>query len=170
MLRILLIAITAMLFVPIQLAAQDDDAPSIAILSFAPSSAMELTEDAILDDLESYGFITREENRLLQERQSLDEENLRLYSGNAGFDLPTVTLIVEAALDQDVDALVTLSRPVAQAAVTITSDMDDPPVVLFTAVQAPYKAGIADSSSIKPDHVGGALTNTAYDTVLNALR
>ena len=111
-----------------------------------------------------------EENRLLQERQSLEGDNLSLYLGNAGFDLPTVTLIVEAALDRGVDVLVTLSTPVTQAAAAITSDMDDPPVVLFTAVQAPYRAGIADASCIKPDHIGGAMTNTEYETVFNALR
>ncbi len=73
-------------------------------------------------------------------------------------------------MDRDVDVLVTLSTPVTQAATAITSDMDDPPVVLFTAVQAPYRAGIADAPCIKPDHVGGALTHTEYESVFKALR
>ena len=170
MFRILLTLLATIFIVPIQLAAQDGDAPSIAILSFGPSSAMELTESAILDVLESYGFISSEENGMLQERQTLEGENLSVYWGDAGFDLASVNLLLESALDRDVDVLVTLSTPVTQAAAAITSEMDDPPVVLFTAVQAPYRAGIADASCIKPDHIGGALTHTEYESVFNALR
>ena len=150
--------------------AQGDDNPAIAILRFGPSDALAITEGAILDVLESYGFITSEENRQLEERQNLEGENLSVYWGEAGFDLPTVNLIVDAALDRDVDVLVTLNAPVAQVAATVTSDMDDPPVVLFTAVSAPYRAGIADSSCIKPDHVGGAETLIEYEPVFEAFR
>ena len=149
---------------------QGDDNPAIAILRFGPSDALGITEGAILDVLESYGFITSEENRQLEERQNLEGENLSVYWGEAGFDLPTVNLIVDAALDRDVDVLVTLNAPVAQVAATVTSDMDDPPVVLFTAVSAPYRAGIADSSCIKPDHVGGAETLIEYEPVFEAFR
>ncbi len=150
--------------------AQGDGNPAIAILRFGPSDALAITEGAILDVLESYGFITSEENRQLEQRQNLEGEKLSVYWGEAGFDLPTVNLIVDAALDRDVDVLVTLNSPVAQVATTVTSDMDDPPVVLFTAVSAPYKAGIADSSCIKPDHVGGAETLIEYEPVFEAFR
>lgn len=150
--------------------AQDDDRPAIAILRFGPSDALAITEGAILDVLESYGFITSEENRQLEARQNLEGENISVYWGEAGFDLPTVNLIVDAALDRDVDVLVTLNAPVAQVAATITSDMDDPPTVLFTAVAAPYKAGIADAPCIKPDHIGGAETLIEYEPVFEAFR
>ena len=150
--------------------AQGDDNPAIAILRFGPSDGLAITEGAILDVLESYGFISAEENRQLEARQDLEGEKLSVYWGEAGFDLPTVNLIVEAALDRDVDVLVTLNAPVAQVAVTVTSDMDDPPTVLFTAVSAPYKAGIADSSCIKPAHVGGAETLIEYEPVFEAFR
>ena len=150
--------------------AQGGDNPAIAILRFGPSDALAMTEGAILDVLESYGFITAEENRLLEARQDLEGENLTVYWDEAGFDLPTVTLIVDAALDRDLDVLVTLNAPVAQVAAVVTSDMDDPPVVLFTAVSAPYKAGIADSACIKPDHVGGAETLIEYEPVFEAFR
>ena len=150
--------------------AQGDKNPAIAILRFGPSEALDITEGAILDVLESYGFITAEENRRLEERQNLEGEFLSVYWGEAGFDLPTVNLIVDAALDRDVDVLVTLNAPVAQVAAIVTSDMDDPPVVLFTAVSAPYRAGIADSSCIKPDHIGGAETLIEYGPVFEAFR
>ena len=131
---------------------------------------MTLTEGAILDVLESYGFITSEENRLLEERQNLKGENLSVYWGDAGSNLATVDLMIEAALDEGLDVIVALSTPVAQIATAITNDMDDPPAVLVAMVQVPYRAGIADSSCIKPDHVGGALIESDYETVLDALR
>ena len=49
-------------------AAQDSDNPSIAILRFGPLPNTDISEGAILDMLESYGFISTMENRLLEER------------------------------------------------------------------------------------------------------
>ena len=171
--RALLTLLTVLLSVPLHLAAQADSSPpppSIAILRFGPSPAVTLTEGAILDVLESYGFITSDENRMLEERQNLKGENLSVYWGDAGSNLATVDLMIEAALDEGLDAIIALSTPVAQIATAITSDMDDPPAVLVAMVQVPYRAGIADSSCIKPDHVGGALIESDYETVLDALR
>ena len=172
MFRKLSLLVTAILLMSLLpgISAQGGDNPAIAILRFGPSDALAMTEGAILDVLEAYGFITSEENRLLEARQDLEGEKLSVYWDEAGFDLPTVTLIVDAALDRDLDVLVTLNAPVAQVAATVTSDMDDPPVVLFTAVSAPYKAGIADSSCIKPDHIGGAETLIEYEPVFEAFR
>jgi ABC-type uncharacterized transport system substrate-binding protein len=167
--KVILIAFLMLLMTPVA-SAQGDDNPAIAILRFGPSEALAITEGAILDVLESYGYITADENRLLEERQNLEGESLSVYWDEAGFDLPTVNLIVDAALDRDVDVLVALNAPVAQVAVTVTSDMDDPPVVLFTAVSAPYRAGIAESSCIKPAHVGGAETLIEYEPVIEAFR
>ncbi|MCY3917708.1 MAG: ABC transporter substrate binding protein [Chloroflexi bacterium] len=156
------------LFAPAALAQADN--LKIAILRFGPTIAMDITEGAILDVLESYGFISAEENRLLEQRENLEGENLTVYWGDAGYDLPTVNLMVEAALDREPDVLVALNTPVAQVAVAGTVDMDDPPTVLFSAVAAPYKAGIASSSCIKPAHVGGAETLVEYKPVFEALR
>ena len=168
--KVLLTILTVLLIVPFQLAAQDDAAPSVAILRFGPSPAVALTEGAILDVLESYGYISADENRQLEEGANLEGENLSVFWGDAGSDLASVNLIVEAALDRDVDVIVALSTPVAQIATAITSDLDDPPAVLFAMVQVPFRAGIASSSCIKPDHVGGALFQSNYKTVLDTLR
>jgi len=78
--------------------------------------------------------------------------------------------MVEDALDQGADVLVTLGTPVTLVAVNTTQDMDEPPPVLFTAVHNPYLAGIADASCIKPAHVTVSEIETSYEYVFDALR
>lgn len=149
--------------------ALSQDNPTIAILRIGSMASHDITEGAILDVLESYGFISAEENRILEERNNHHGAALNVIWGDAGFDIPTVNLMVENALDQDVDLLVTLSTPVTQVAVNMTADMDDPIPVLFTSVYTPYEAGIADSACIKPNHVTGSETHTSYEYVFSAL-
>ena len=42
--------------------------------------------------------------------------------GDGNFDVPTVNLIIEDALDQEADVLLTLSLPIMQVAVNVTVD------------------------------------------------
>ena len=78
--------------------------------------------------------------------------------------------MLEDALDQEADVLVTLGTPVTLVAVNATLEMEDPPAVLFTAVHNPFQAGIADASCIKPAHVTGSEIETSYDFVFEALQ
>lgn len=184
-----------MLLVLLQLAlvpsamAQDDANPTIAILRFGPLSAYEVTEGAILDTLQGFGFINADERSLLDERRDLEGENINIIWGDGGFDFPTVNLMVEEALDQEPDVLLTLSSPVTQIAMNITLNMDLPPVLLFTSVYHPYTdklegehpeaanpdeynafaAGTAESSCLKPDHTSGVETENAYANVVPLL-
>ena len=77
---------------------------------------------------------------------------------------------MEQALDEGADVLVTLSTPVTQAAVHVTSEMDSPPAVLFSSVSHPYDAGIADAACLKPAHVTGLQSITPYDDILSLLQ
>ncbi len=146
------------------------DKPSIAILRFGSLPSVEITEGAILDILESYGYITAEDNRILEERKDHESESIQIIWGDAGFDLPTANVVLSTILDLEVDVLVTISTPMTQLAVNTTLDMDDPIPILFTSVTAPYQAGIAESPCIKPDHVTGSRTATSYDYVFTALQ
>ena len=150
-------------------AAQDDDSPTVALLRFGSMQSISLTEDGVLDVLESYGYISTEENQMLEERQNIAGENINVIWGDAGFDLASVNFIIEEALDQEADVLVTISVPVTLAAINLTLDMDDPPVVLFTFVYEPYQVGIADAPCIKPDHVTGSESITKYEDVFESL-
>ncbi|MCY3779078.1 MAG: ABC transporter substrate binding protein [Chloroflexi bacterium] len=147
-------------------AVQAHDGPTVAILRFGDLPTYDVTEGAILDVLESYGFISAEENAILHSRQDLDGENIRVVFGSANFDLPTASLMLENALDYEPDALVTLTTTVTQMAINATSDMEEPPAVLFTSVYNPYEAGLAQSPCIKPAHVTGAVSTTPYQDIL----
>ncbi|MCY3979454.1 MAG: ABC transporter substrate-binding protein [Chloroflexi bacterium] len=146
-----------------------DDTPTIAVLSFGSLPTNDVTEGAILDVLESYGFVSAEESGRLREGADLEGERIRIHWGSANFDLPTANLMLEQALDLDPDALVTLSATVTQLAVQATSAMEDPPKVLFTSVFNPFEAGIAQSPCIKPAHVTGTLSTTPYEDLLDLM-
>lgn len=150
-------------------AAHAEDNPTVAIVRFGTLRTFDVTEGAILDVLESYGFISSEENAVLHTRQDLMGENINIVWGSADFDLPSANLILETILDAEPDVLVTITTSITQLALNATADMEDPPAVLFTSVYNPYEAGILQSSCIKPEHVTGSLSSTPYEEVLTLL-
>jgi len=146
-----------------------DDQPTVAIARFGSLRTFDVTEGAILDVLESYGYISSEENANLRGRQNLHGEHINILWGSADFDLPTANLMLESLLDTEPDVLVTITTTITQLAIQATADMDDPPVILFTSVYNPYEAGIVQSSCIKPAHVTGSLSATPYEDILSLL-
>ncbi len=166
--KIVFILSLAALFLPLSsIHAQEN--PTVAILRFGSLRTFDVTEGAILDVLESYGFISSEENAVLHTRQDLQGENINIVWGSADFDLPSANLMLETVLDQEPDVLVTITTSITQLAINATSDLDDPPAVLFTSVYNPYEAGILQSACIKPEHVGGSLSSTPYEEVISLL-
>lgn len=135
--------------------AQDDEKPTIAFLRYAGTAPVAEATDGILDSLEAYGYLSAAERAALDESFDLEGQNINLLYRDAGFDLPSVNLMVEEVIDKGADALVTITTQVAQIAVNATRDMDNPPAILFSLVTTPFGAGIADSPCIKPDHVAG---------------
>ena len=135
--------------------AQDDKKPTIAFLRYAGSAPVSEATNGILDSLEAYGYLSSAERAALNVSFDLDGENINLLYRDAGFDLPSVNLMVEEVIDKGADALVTITTQVAQIAVNATRDMEDPPAILFSLVTAPFGTGIADSPCIKPAHVTG---------------
>ena len=149
-------------------AAEDHETPTIAILRFGPLPNVEITEGAILDVLESYGFISTEENRVFEARRNYEGEHITIYWGDAGFDYPTVNLMLEDALDKEVDVLITQGATVTQTAILLTSEMEAPTPVIF--VSTPYDGGIAaEAACVKPDHVAGVSATLSYDYAFSVL-
>ena len=130
-----------------------DSIPTVAILRFGAFFSFTYVENAIVDTLLSVGLVNETEHAILQAGADLEGEKINVYWDDANFDFAAANVIVEGALDRGADALIVLSTPTAQAAINITSDMDDPPAVLFTSVYNPFAAGIAQSTCIKPAHV-----------------
>lgn len=137
---------------PAAILAQDDDVPSVAIIRLGPLPPFEFSQQGTLDVLEAYGYV--------------DGENINLILGDAAMDVPTANLLIEDAINEDVDVIITITTPVTQAAINATLDMEDPPIVLFNTVTVPYHSGIADASCIKPDHVWGSQALPDFETVL----
>lgn len=135
--------------------AQDNEKPTIAFLRYAGTAPVNAATDGLLDSLEAYGYLSSAERAGLNESYDLEGEHVTLLYRDAGFDLPTVNLMVEEVLDKGADALVTVSTQVAQIAVNATRDLENPPAIIFSLVTVPFSTGIADDTCVKPDHVTG---------------
>src|SRR5688500_5827760 len=107
--------------------AQDDDIPTVAIIRLGPLPPFMYSQQGTLDTLAAYGYV--------------DGENINLIIGDAAMDVPTANTLIEDAIDEGADYLITVTTPVTLAAVNITSGMEEPPIVLFNTVTEPYAAG-----------------------------
>ena len=166
--RILLIlALIALFAVPGGLA--QDDKPTVAMFAFGPASN-QATEIGVLDVLMLFDWLSEEELASLRPGVSdLEGERINLIYDHASWDYANIQPMLEAALDQGADVLVTKSTPVSQAAVNLTREMENPVPVIFMSVFNPYAAGIAQAPCLKPDHVAGTERITDYETLLSLL-
>ena len=162
--------LVAALLIAASASAQADGKPTIAILRYGGTALTALAEKGILDMFEAYGFVNAEERAILDEAENLEGERINIIYRDANFDIPTANIMVEDALDQGADALLTLSTPVSQIAANITRQMDDPPVMIFAIVTAPYFAGIADAPCLKDSHIAGTQTDVPYDDFVPLLK
>ena len=96
----------ALLLAPAALGQTDN--PTVAILRFGPFASDPLVESGILDTLQAYEWINAEERALLNDRQNIEGEQINIVWASAGFDLPTVNIMIEDALDRGADILIAL--------------------------------------------------------------
>ena len=130
-----------------------------------------MTQKGVLDVLEAYGYVSAEERLTLHGGNDLEGESINILNRDAGFDLATANLMIEDALDQGADVLITISTQVGALASSAIAEMDDPPVLIFAILTAPYMTGMAESSCIKPDNVTGTQMDidfSVFDQVRNA--
>lgn len=152
-----LVLVSLFWLVPTVSQAADDDVPTLAFLRFGQSPSFALTDMAVLDMLEVYGFISTEERATLEAGRDLRGEKINILYRDAGFDFPTANLMVEDALDEGADVFLTVSTQVGMIALGAMSDMDDPPVLVFAIVTDPHATGLATATCIKPPNVTGTL-------------
>lgn len=167
--KLLLVTVLTGLIAPWS-AAQADDKPTVAILRLGEFARIVVTEGAILDVLQARGFIDAEEYAMAAQRQDLQGEKINIIWGDADFDLSLVPIMIDNAIDQDADVLLTTTTLLTATALDTTLDMEDPPVILFTSVSNPFYSGIADASCIKPDHVTGVQDRVPYEEILPMMR
>ena len=160
--------LSALLLAPAALA-QDNDIPSVMVISAGASSEYGAAKTGILNVLQSYGFVSDAERARMDAGEDLEGESINIYFRAAEQGVADANAHVERALDLGVDAFITIAETATQTAVNVTSDLDDPPVVIFTRATNPYAAGIADASCLKPDHVSGLQTVVPYDEIVSLL-
>ena len=167
--HLVLMTLVLLLALPLAPASFADDAPTVAILRFGPLLTASLTEDGLLGRLHGAGYLNDEEFFLARERQDVKGEALNLHWGDADYNFANVGLIIERALDQSPDLLVTFSAPVTLAALNATIDLDSPPAIIFSHVYNPFEAGVAQTSCVKPAHITGLAKATPYSDVVELL-
>jgi len=143
--------------------AQNDDKPTIAFLRYRASGTEDVAKPGIWDVLQAYELISPSERELLDANEDLNGEHINVFWRDAASDVTNINAMVEETLDRGADILLTFSTPVTQITANITKEMDDPPVLLFAIVSAPYSAGIADSSCVKMSHVSGTHVTIPYE-------
>ena len=143
--------------------AQNDDNPTIAFLRYRASGTEDVAKPGIWDVLQAYELISPSERELLDANEDLNGEHINVFWRDAASDVTNINAMVEETLDRGADILLTFSTPVTQITANITKEMDDPPVLLFAIVSAPYSAGIADSSCVKMSHVSGTHVTIPYE-------
>ena len=146
--KLFFILLAVLLTLTTSVAAQDD-IPTVAIMKFGPLPPFELSQKGTLDELSAYGYE--------------DGVNIHILLYDANVDVPTANTQIEDAIDKGANVLITITTPVTLAALNATSDLADPPIILFNTVTEPYKSGIAQAPCLKPDNVWGsqALPNFA---------
>ena len=168
--KALLFLILLALLLPSFAHAQDPDKPTVALLKWGDSSNVALAEKAILDMLQVYGFINEAERALLDAERSIEGENIDIYYGDALFNRIEANAIIDSALDQDADVLVTFTTQMTQIVYYAIRDFLDPPKLIFTVTSGPYITGVADSSCVKPDFVIGTVPVTNYEDIVPLLQ
>ena len=157
-----MIVIVLAAFAPFAVAA-DDEKATIAFLRYRASGTEDIAKPGIWDVLQAHELISPSERELLDENLDLNGERINVYWLDAASDVTNVNAMVEKTLDRGADILLTFSTPVTQITANITKEMDDPPVLIFAIVSAPYSAGIADSPCIKLPHVTGSHVTIPYE-------
>lgn len=149
--------------------AQANDKPTIAFLKWGDLNTVALAEKGVLDMLQAYGFINDAERALIIQEQSFEGENVNIMYGDALFDRAQANVIIEEAIDQNADVLVTFTTALTQIAAYAIADFSDPPALIFSLVSGPYITRIADASCLKPDHVTGTRPVTNYEDIVPLL-
>ena len=152
---LLLISMMAMVAFSPAGALADDDTPTVAFLRFGQHPILSLVDKAVLDVIQAYGYIDAEERATLEGGNDLHGANINILYRDAGFDFPTANLMVEDALDEGADVLLTVSNEVGSIAAAAMSELDDPPALIFAIVTAPHMVGIVESTCVKPANVTG---------------
>ena len=82
------------------IALADDDKPTIAVLTLSAQSLRSRTVEGLFDMLAYHGYVDAAEIANFTYNEDFQGEHLDIIWRDAGYDLPTVTIMVDEALDR----------------------------------------------------------------------
>ena len=145
--------------------AADEAIPTVAFLRFGASQVYRLTDQAVFNMLHAYGYVTGAERDRLAAGDDVHGGKINILIRDAGFDLSAASLMVEDALDEGADALLTVSNEVGALAAQAMQGMEDPPTLIFAIVTNAQFAGLVDAPCLKPDYMTGTEMNIDYEDI-----
>ena len=166
---LLLLCLSTALLLPLA-KAQDGDKPKIAFLKWGDLNTVDLAEKGVLDMLQAYGYINAAERERISREESFEGENVDVMYGDALFSRIEASALIDSAIDQDVDVMITFTTALTQIAAFAIQDFSDPPALIFSLVSGPYITKVATSSCIKPAHVVGTRPVTDYEDIVPLLQ
>lgn len=135
--------------------AQDDDRPTVALVRFGNLRPFDLAQQGSLDLFSEYGYE--------------DGENIDFIIAETEFNIDVLGTVMAAVLEQEPDVIITSGTATALMAIELTSEMENPPVILINSVTSAYGTGIAQSPCIKPDHVSGSQALPPFALILSLI-
>src|SRR5262249_32892324 len=102
----------------------------------------------------------------LKEAGLVEGEDYEITVRNASGDMPTMLALIDAALQDDADVLVTFSTPTLQAAMNKTNRIP----VVFTFVTDPVAAGAGRNYVDHRGNITGVYTHAPCDAILDSVR
>lgn len=121
-------------------AAEEEETPeiyNIGIVQLVEHPALDASREGFIDGLAAEGFV--------------EGENVIFNYKNAQNDMATAVTISEGFVGENVDLILAIATPCAQAAATATSEIP----ILITAVTDPVEAGVAESMERPNTNVTG---------------
>ncbi|NLC96811.1 MAG: ABC transporter substrate-binding protein [Erysipelotrichaceae bacterium] len=115
----------------------NDDKPVIGIVQLVEHTSLNIIKDAILDQLDTLGY--------------KDSENCVIKFVNAQGDVANLPTIMQNLKAENVDVVVAITTPVAQAALSLSSETP----IIFSAISDPVGANVVKALDDTSDNVTG---------------
>ncbi|MGF6768287.1 putative ABC transport system substrate-binding protein [Paraburkholderia sp. GAS199] len=123
----------------------------VGIANFGPHPALSRTIQGFKDEMQAHGYI--------------DDKNIRYVYSDANFTPSLIPQTLAQIVAQHPSVILTITTPVAQAAVRNVSDPGTP--LVFSQVTDPVKAGIVPDWQHGSSRINGTSSITDYNAVLD---
>ena len=150
-------------------AAQDSDKPTVGFVYPGGDPVSRGIISGVLDVMIANGALRHDQYHLFHSEEPVESEEVLFFFIGGEHDPAGIGRAVDHALDLDPDVLITLKERVTLQALHTVSERQYPPIVLFSGLPDPWRAGFAQSSCVKPAHVTGVYSEASADELLGVV-